>query len=229
MKDRIPLRVICLMLAVLLAASAVEGSTRKRAKKEREAKNHKEIPWEQPPYGFAITPRLAVGSLIGQAAETVSGISRNWGDNIFYGIGLGAEYYPSAAAALALNVDIIWKHLPIEDLNAIRIMEYSGSWLWRLSPRRRSSFFTRLTMGLASAKLTDVKGTGVNVTLDTKPFIRVGLGEYRHTTSSMSLRTEVYYQVVFTNGAEIKSFVGNYEVDFDAQCAGLRLSLGIHL
>ncbi|MDH4156474.1 MAG: hypothetical protein OEW00_04265 [candidate division Zixibacteria bacterium] len=229
MKQQIPFRVICLMLMVLLAASVVEGSTRKKAKKEREARDRQEVPWQPPRYGFAIVPGLGAGAVIGQASDAIDDFESGFKNKIFYGIGLGVEYYPRPASAFALNADIIWKDLPVDDLNAIRILEYSGSWLYRFRPEKRASFFARLTLGLASAKVTDIGGTGVSVSLDTRPFMRVSLGEYRHTTQGLSLRTEVYYQIVFTDGAEIKSFVGNYEVDFDANCIGLRLSLGIHL
>jgi hypothetical protein len=193
-----------------------EAVTRQRDKQLRkERKEHKKEPWTPPTNRWAMLVSFTGGTLVGGVAKHYESPQGDFGDKLLFGFGAGYEYRLAGVWSLGLNLRIVWKSLPHDPnlRNWLIVQFYSGSCLVRLSPKSRSSPYLRVETGLATTK-------SAIWNIGTRPYLRLGLGEWFSTSRKTTGRFELYWKIIFTK---------DHNPNYNAACIGLDTIFGIWL
>jgi len=174
---------------------------------------------------FALVPKLTGGYVLGGAADAIEEYEGDeWQNKLIYGVGMAFEYYLKPKYAAAFNLEALWKKLPGDDYNTIRILTYSTYAMYRFTPQRGASYYMKPEMGFITASVPDCS----SLELGTHFFVRMGLGYFRYTSGWTNVRMEVYYKIAFTSDYEDHWFGGS-RVNFDVQYLCLEVGFGIPL
>ncbi|MBN1213189.1 MAG: hypothetical protein JXA92_11495 [candidate division Zixibacteria bacterium] len=211
---------IIFMVLVLLAVSHDDSlAFRKRGK--RPVKKPAKIFQTK----FAFDFKLTTGFVVGGASGAIDRIEGDeWKYKMLYGVGLALEYYYRPQHAFCFNIEALWKNLPGQDYGSIRIFTYSGAWMYRFTPQKYYSFYLRPELGFITGRAPDFH----NIELGTHFFFRLGFGIFRYTAGWTNTRLELYYKMAFSSGYEVNRF-DIEKVDFNAQCLGLEVGIGLPL
>lgn len=198
-----------------------------RVKNNGEAKQVKII-WTR----FQLVPKITGGFITGKPADYIEEYYRknDW-DKVFYGVGLAGEYYLNHQNALALNLEITWKDIPVKELSYVRMFSMGAGWLYRFAPEARTSVYFHPELGFISGILPDYPYSpldGADAKLGRHLYIRVALGLFRFTSTRVNNRAELYYKTAFTKGHKLEQDESR-EINFNCEGFGLELSVGIPL
>jgi len=191
------------------------------ARKERKEKPKKEF--EIIYTKFALVPKLTGGVVTGEAADELDGLN----NSAIYGGGITFEWCLARRSTLGVDLEIVFGKLYgdlISDRAVVRSISYSASWLVKLSPHKRSSFFAKTEFGYSSfdAIYYDRDDLG------THPYFRVALGQSYFNNPKRFTTFEFYYKRLFSNGADIRApFMS--KIDYDVTYVGLQLGFGFSL
>ena len=212
--------VIALLVSALLPVEAVRAD-RPRLKKPSELASK-----PRKPTLVALVPRLTAGKLTGDASRL---LGDEMSDKMVYGLGLSAEYSIRPGIAAGITFDMLWKDLPLDNVNSIRVMAFGLCGLVRFAPKSRNSGFARMELGMARGALPDYFSQPQNGTTDlllgTHPFVRIGIG----ITSYPDVRLEFYYRNVFCKGHRLDQLFWYNEIPYNANQIGLEVAFGIRL
>jgi len=209
------------MLALILCQPSVWGGKIDRLPEESSKPNVRQIK-------FNVVPFLTVAKTTGKASEYLEYLSDNFADKILYGGGVGFYYHPHPGYAVGLNVEYLVKDIPETDLDAARGFQYSGSFILFLRELHKAMPYLRAEFGVVTAKVPNYPQDGENMDLGSHPVIRLGFGLFAFTSSHTNTRIELYYKTAFSSGHRIEDFY-SYKIDFNAECIGVELGVGIPL
>ena len=215
---RIDRLVLSLVLCIILGTQFAHAGKRDKPKFESKPASIRDIK-------LNLVPNFNLGVVVGDAADVIE----RWGgenpDKLLYGAGLSLVYYPTPRFGLGFNVTREFKVLPGEDTPSGRGWFYSSSLIYNLRPLSKAYPYARIDGGFLTGSYPR---TGVDLDLGTHTYMRVGLGLFAYSSGKINMRYEIYYQRAFSEGSTVED-LGDYEIDFMAECIAVEFGIGIPL
>ena len=171
---------------------------------------------------FVLMPKFSGGVVVGGAAGLIDDYGGGFSDKVFYGVGVTLEYSYRPQHSFGANIELDWYGTQ-EDIEAVRLLSYTGSWAHHFSQGKHISYFVRSQFGVVTGWRQ--KGKSTTVKYGSHFVAGLGLGSLYYTAPRISIRSEVFYKRAFAKN-EIPNFG---RADFDPACIGIDLAIGIAL
>ncbi len=211
-------RIVALTATVLFFLISTSAFSAGRKKRERPPQKPANITESR----IQIVPKFTGGLLTGEIGDMVSGLSDGDADRSVAGFSLGMERYLNPKSAVGINLEVVWWYALADEGWPFRNTSYSASWMYRPSPTARTSIYVRPEIGFVSMRFSY---RGARLGLDTHPFVRLGVGLFRYTSSSTNTRLELYFKNIFCEGHEYDP--DDEPLGWNVQYIGLDLGIGI--
>lgn len=215
---------ITILLSLCLFTPDGVSITRKKAKELREKRKleKKNSDWSMPEIKLLLIPRLTAGKLTSDAGDAVSTNDGGIDEKVYYGGGLGIQYWYRPSIIFGAGFDLIQKdlgHLNIDD--PVKAKLITAEVAYRFPAAGKTSLILRLRGGSGS-----VSYDGNHI--DNYFFKRFGLGICSFRSSGSLVTTfEFYYQSADTDGEIVSLFGFNQQATSSLTMIGFEIGLGI--
>jgi len=216
---------LTVLLSFTLFAPDSAAITRKKAnelRKERQSKK-KDSNWVMPEFKMLLIPRLTAGNLTGDAGDAASTDDGGIDEKIFYGGGLGLQYWYRPSIIFGAGFDLIRKDL--RRLNQIdktvKARLITAEVAYRFPAKSKTSLILRFRGGSGSVSYDDNH-------IDSYLFKRFGIGICSFRSSGSIVTTiEFYYQNADTEGKTVSLFGSDSLLDGQLTMIGFEVGVGI--
>jgi len=205
----------CFLISSVVVSTA--QAERKSLKKPSEGSGEIQITDSK----ITLVPTLVAGKLTGAPTEYLTEMK----DQILYGVGLCVDYNFAPKIVFGGRMEFLWKSIPYDGYGPITTTNFSAYSMYRFSLSTQRSAFNRPEVGFVSGSMSIDGGSSYD--LGSHPFIRIGLGVFSYTGSSMNNRLELYYKRILTDESDLDHVL--YQAWENFGYIGFELGIGFPL